>query len=85
MKHIVAGFILSFLVLYSLFITNPTFAQTQKRYDIVKERIQKELNVDEPKADSAATILKRYFTRVRSIRENEGMNDQNKQLAIKNN
>jgi ribosome-binding protein aMBF1 (putative translation factor) len=83
MKQIVAGSILSFLVLSTLFITNQTIAQTQTRYDTVKERIRKELNIDEAKADSTATILKRYFTTVKKIRENEGMSDENKQLAIK--
>ena len=72
-----------FLVVSTLFITNRTIAQTQKRYDTVKERIRIELNIDEAKADSAATILKRYFTKVKNIRGNEGMSDENKQLAIK--
>ena len=71
------------LLLFALFITGYAYAQTQKQYDKVKERVQKGLNVDEVTADSTATILKRYFTRVRSIRGNEGMNDRNKQLAIK--
>ena len=71
------------LLLSTLFITGHAFAQTEKQYDKVKERIQKELNVDEEKADSAATILKRYFNKVRSIRANEGMSDQNKELAIR--
>ena len=83
MKHVVAGSIFSFLVVSTLFITNSTIAQTQKRYDTVKERIRIELNIDEAKADSAATILKRYFTKVKNIRGNEGMSDENKQLAIR--
>jgi hypothetical protein len=71
------------LLLSALFITGQTYAQTEKQYDKAKERIQKELNLDEAKADSTATILKRYFTTVRRIRENEGMSDENKHLAIK--
>jgi len=71
------------VVLLTLFAHAHASAQTQKQYDKVKERIRKELSIDEVKADSAATILKRYFTTVRGIRANEGMNDENKQLAIK--
>jgi hypothetical protein len=71
------------LLLSTLFITGHAFAQTEEQYNKVKERIQKELNVDEEKADSAATILKRYFNKVRSIRVNEGMSEQDKELAIK--
>ena len=78
MKYIVFG-----LVLFTFFTTSHAFAQTQKEYDKVKERIQKELNVDEAKADSTATILKNYFTTVRRIRSNEGMSDEKKQLAIR--
>ena len=73
------------VLLLAVFITSHVVAQTQKQYNKVKERIQKELQVDEIKADSAATILKRYFTTVRSIRANEGMSDEKKQLAIKRN
>lgn len=58
-------------------------AQTEKQYNKVKERIQKELEVDERKADSAAAILKRYFTTVRRIRDNENLSDERKQLAIR--
>lgn len=72
-----------YLLLSALFITGHANAQTHKQYDKVKERVQQGLNVDEATADSTATILKRYFTRVRSIRGNEGMSDQNKQQAIK--
>jgi len=71
------------LLLFTLLSTGHGYAQTQKQYNKAKERIQKELNLDEAKADSTATILKRYFTKVRSIRENEGMSDENKYLAIK--
>jgi len=83
MKRIVLGLIVSVLIVSTLFITGHAFAQTQKQYDKVKERIKKELNVDEAKADSAATILKRYFNTVRNIRENEGISDEKKQLALK--
>jgi len=76
------GFVFS-LLLSTLFTTGHVYAQSEKQYDKAKERIQKELNLDEAKADSTATILKRYFTTVRGIRANEGMNDENKQLAIK--
>jgi hypothetical protein len=78
MKRIVFSLLLS-----AFFITGHAFAQTQKQYNKVKERIQKELNVDEEKADSTATILERYFTKVRSIRANEGMSNQDKDLAVK--
>jgi len=71
------------LLLSTLFVMGHAYAQTQKQYDKAKERIQKELNLDEAKADSTATILKRYFTKVRGIRENEGISTENKQLAIK--
>ena len=83
MKRIVLGLIVSVLIVSTLFITGHAFAQTQKQYDKVKERIKKELNVDEAKADSAATILKRYFNTVRNIRENEGISDEKKQLALR--
>ncbi|TKK68515.1 hypothetical protein FC093_10350 [Ilyomonas limi] len=83
MKRIVLGLILSGLVISALFITGHAFAQTQKQYDKMKERIKKELNVDEAKADSTAALLKRYFTKIRGIRDNEGMSDQNKQIALK--
>ena len=76
------GFVFS-LLLSTLFATGHVYAQSEKQYDKAKERIQKELNLDEAKADSTATILKRYFTTVKGIRENEGMSDENKQLAIK--
>jgi hypothetical protein len=83
MKRIVLGLLLSVSILSVLFFAGHAVAQTKKQYDKVKERIKKELNIDEAKADSAATILKRYFTTVRGIRENEGMSDENKQLALK--
>ena len=78
MKHTVLV-----LSLFCFLISGHTFAQTQKQYDKVKERLQKELKIDESKADSTAAILKRYFTTVRHIRANEGMSDERKQLAIK--
>jgi len=76
------GILFSFL-LTSLLITGYSFAQTEKQYNKAKERIQKELKVDEVKADSTASILRRYFTTIRSIRENEGISDEKKQLAIR--
>ncbi len=78
MKYIVFSLLVS-----TLFNNGHAFAQTQKQYNTVKERIQKELHVDEEKADSTATILKRYFNKVRSIKVNEGMSEQNKEMAIK--
>ena len=71
------------MLLSTLLVIGYADAQTQKQYNKAKERIQKELNLDEAKADSTATILKRYFTKVRGIRGNEAMSDENKQLAIK--
>ncbi len=78
MNRIVLGLMFTVFIL-----TGTAFAQTEKQYNKAKERIQKELNVDEAKADSTAFILQRYFTTVRSIRANEGMSDEKKQIVIK--
>jgi len=78
MKCIVVG-----LLLLTLFTANHAIGQTTKEYKDIKERIKKGLNIDDAKTDSVAAILKRYFTVVKIIRENEGISDQNKQLKIK--
>ena len=78
MKCIVVG-----LLLLTLFTANHAIGQTTKEYKDIKERIKKGLNLDDAKTDSVAAILKRYFTVVKIIRENEGISDQNKQLKIK--
>ena len=78
MKCIVVG-----LLVFTLFSANHAIGQTTKEYKDIKERIKKGLNIDDAKTDSVAAILKRYFTVVKIIRENEGISDQNKQLKIK--
>lgn len=74
--------ILSFLVI--LVIAVSVFAQSHKRQDRIKDRIQDELNIDEVKADSAARIVQRFLMNSRNIRVDSTLKEEDKKTALQN-
>lgn len=59
------------------------YAQKQKQYNRIKERIQDELKVSNEKADSVATIIQRFLVATQQVKTNTAMTEHDKQLALK--
>lgn len=58
-------------------------AQAQGKVAKLKERVQKELNIDEAKADSVVTIVQKFMTSSKELRSNTALTDAQKQESLK--